>query len=478
MAVAAATANTNGRLDINSLEEELNKLEGISVAKDGEDGQLPWTVTGNGMQFQIKEGGTIEEINGIILSKELLKMVEGQSPVTITATLTYGVQGTITWTSSNESIATVNNGTITLVGTSGTADITATVSGTEYSATCKVTVVPNVTNAIVDSDASVEIGETLDITTIITNIDSIEEFTIASVTGNAEKINDTTIKGTGTEDGTATVTIKGTSSERTKVLTIAVKKPIQPAVGDFVNYSAGNWTKEDLIKLGVTYNADGTIESNGDLYSGKSLPTSSTPFKFGGFEEGDSKDDSITPYSTYANTYSSGWRILNIKTDENGVTYYEIIHAGTPEGYYHPYSTNSSYKSLYILDGTETKDSDGNTYWTYSSISKRDWSMYANGTYANSARSVTYDEMYNITGSTSSTSNTLRKTGSYYWLPRANFSTLLGYVRDDGRTSDSASECFGVRPVVTLKSEVKLTANPGDTTHTTKATAWNLSIEN
>jgi hypothetical protein len=481
MAVAAATANANGRLDINSLEEELNKLDGITVAKDGEDGQLPWTVTGSGMKFQIKEDGTVEEINGIILSKELLKMVEGQSPVTITATLTYGVQGTVTWTSSNESIATVNNGTITLVGTSGIADITATISGTGYSATCKVTVVSNVTNATVDSDASVETGATLDITSIITNISSIEEFTIASVTGNAEKINDTTIKGTGTTDGAATVTIKGTSSEATKVITVIVKQAVQPAVGDFVNYSAGTWDTTSIAKI----TASGAKKAPETTANTK--PSSS--YQFGGFVVGGSRDGNATPYSSSynyvkdsSNNAVTGWRIFDI-SDTGEIT---LISAGCPEDFYHPYGTNCAYISEYILTGninssvstdTATSLGLGTTYIP------RDWSMYVNSTYgATSATVLTkakLDAWFSkyITASADTWNNTtfrkIYKTDkncvnsgryeslidnySYYWLSSASGSDYVRYVNPLSRDVNGSNDlAFGVRVLVSLSSEVQL----------------------
>ena len=48
----------------------------------------------------------------------LLWMLKGQTE-TITATLTEGVSGTITWESSNTNVATVANGTITATGKVG-----------------------------------------------------------------------------------------------------------------------------------------------------------------------------------------------------------------------------------------------------------------------------------------------------------------------------------------------------------------------
>ena len=63
-------------------------------------------------------------------------MFSGESE-TITATLTEGVTGTITWESADKNVATVENGKITAVGTTGSTTIIAKVEGTEYEATCK-----------------------------------------------------------------------------------------------------------------------------------------------------------------------------------------------------------------------------------------------------------------------------------------------------------------------------------------------------
>lgn len=169
-------------------------------------------------------------------------------------------------------------------------------------------------------------------------------------------------------------------------------------VGDFVDYKAGIWTEADISKLG-------------DLYSGMELPTSANPFKFGGFGIGSSKDLSVKSFESYDNTYL-GWRVLNI--NEDGTL--DIVHAGAPEGYYHPFSTNSAYKSEYILKGTKNNN---DTTSITNGVTIRDWSMYINNTYAKSAHCITYEEALNITGVTTLTDG-VRKTGSYYWLGKAS----------------------------------------------------------
>ncbi|MBD5358539.1 MAG: Ig domain-containing protein [Bacteroides sp.] len=76
----------------------------------------------------------------VTLDKSEVTLVEGES-VTLTATITsdyVSTDKTLTWTSSNESVATVNNGVINAVNP-GTAQITVTLPNGN-SATCNVTV--------------------------------------------------------------------------------------------------------------------------------------------------------------------------------------------------------------------------------------------------------------------------------------------------------------------------------------------------
>ena len=137
LAIMTATTEGLGVPDKAVLRSELTKA-GFVVKTDGDD--LPWKVVSGKSIFTINEDYTIDTISGIGLSKKEVKLLKGQTE-TITATLTEGVSGTITWESSNTNVATVANGTITATGTSGEATITAKVEGIEYEATCKVIII-------------------------------------------------------------------------------------------------------------------------------------------------------------------------------------------------------------------------------------------------------------------------------------------------------------------------------------------------
>lgn len=97
-------------------------------------------VSENCCLFIIGEGGNVPSIE---LDETEASMTVGGEDVTITATTT-PVGATVTWTSSNEDVATVEDGVVTAVGV-GTATITASiVEGYEtINATCIVTVGAN-----------------------------------------------------------------------------------------------------------------------------------------------------------------------------------------------------------------------------------------------------------------------------------------------------------------------------------------------
>ena len=150
LAIITARTEGLGQVDKTVLRDEITKA-GMTVKTDGDD--LPWEVVSDKYLFRINEDYTVEEISGIGLSKKELKLFNGQSE-TITATLTEGVTGTITWESADKNVATVENGKITVVGTTGSTTITAKVEGTEYEATCKVSIVQKVTSITAEQIAA------------------------------------------------------------------------------------------------------------------------------------------------------------------------------------------------------------------------------------------------------------------------------------------------------------------------------------
>ena len=219
LAIITARTEGLGQVDKKVLRDEITKA-GMTVKTDGDD--LPWEVVSDKYLFRINEDYTVEEISGIGLSKKELKLFNGQSE-TITATLTEGVTGTITWKSADKNVATVENGKITVVGTTGITTITAKVEGTEYEATCKVSIIQKVTsitakNVIVGKNQTAKI----EVTTIPTGL--VEDLTYASDTPSIATVaEDGTVTGVAT--GSATITIKGkVSTNVSTTCTVTVTK--------------------------------------------------------------------------------------------------------------------------------------------------------------------------------------------------------------------------------------------------------------
>ena len=324
----------------------------------------------------------------------------------------------------------------------------------------------DVTRAIVDNNlATVETGETLDISSCITNKENIEEFTITNVTGNATKENDKTIKGTGAADGTATVTITGEESKKTKDITITVKKPEVLGVGSYVNYS-------------VDY-------ANVATYDEEYIP----------------KDE-----------YAGKWRILDLGAQNSDGTYgteenpVRIVSAGVPLSYY--YYNNSSTSVTNLTTGffstpinTETKTAynyyrcgfkNGGTTLTNINDVKN---LFNNNLTAKNGETpkvqamtkADLDKVYDPTETSTTSVGTDVKDAkfdnmlaipskdqsyyyAYYWLASARSSSRLWCVNCNGHVDDSIYNASGVRPVVSLVSNISITKGTNG--------AWNLSSNN
>ena len=219
LAIITARTEGLGQVDKTVLRDEITKA-GMTVKTDGDD--LPWEVVSDKYIFRINEDYTVEEISGIGLSKKELKLFNGQSE-TITATLTEGVTGTITWESADKNVATVENGKITAVGTTGSTTITAKVEGTEYEATCKVSIVQKVTS-ITAKNVTVGKNQTAKIEVITTPTGLVEDLTYASETPSIATVaEDGTVTGVAT--GSATITMKGkVSTNVSTTCTVTVTK--------------------------------------------------------------------------------------------------------------------------------------------------------------------------------------------------------------------------------------------------------------
>ena len=123
LAILTAMTKGNGDIDNATLREELEK-EGLTVKTEGNN--LPWDVSDGKYIYRINEDYTVEEVEGINLSKKEIKLASGENK-TITATLTEGTTGKITWESSAPDIVKVENGKIYLSYTTSHGNVSPSV---------------------------------------------------------------------------------------------------------------------------------------------------------------------------------------------------------------------------------------------------------------------------------------------------------------------------------------------------------------
>ncbi len=175
-------------------------------------GSATITVTANGISKTCTVTVTVP-LEAIDLDKSTISLTKGQT-TTITASPSPNDAdlGTVTWTSSDSSVASVTSTGKTVTVTakkSGTATITAKTGSIEK--TCNVTVTTPVTGITLDSATTplqLEVDETANaLSYTITPSDADNKSVTWSVTGSAVTV-DSNGKITAKEKGTATVTVK------------------------------------------------------------------------------------------------------------------------------------------------------------------------------------------------------------------------------------------------------------------------------
>ena len=269
-------------------------------------------------------------------------------------------------------------------------------------------------------------------------------------------------------------------------------------IGDFINYTAGDWTDGKMSEIAKT-----GVEANNSI----NLPT--TNFQFGGFTNTSSRDGNATPYD---NTYNyvqetksdgtkqavTGWRLFDV--NDGAIT---LISAGCPEDYFHPYVSSwidSAYISEYILTGNINSNADASALELGTTYKVRDWSMYKNSKYkAQTATILTkakLDEWYNKYQNMTNADTHIYETFQtiygtkyeslidnyvYYWLCSAYGNIGVYYIHPASHKEDTYYDrAFGVRVLVSLSSEIKLSEEPNGTKTVTSRNVdytyniWNL----
>ena len=190
--------------------------------------------------------------------------------ITITATLRpkTAIDKTLTWSSSNETVATVDqSGKVTAVAL-GEAVITAASSNPEVSATCKVTVVPTAVSAITlnPTEWSGEVGESFTITATVAPEAATDKTLRWTSSNEAVAKVDANGKVTAIALGEATITVATSNPE----VTATCKVKVLPTAVSAITIDPKEWAGE----VGESFTINAIIEP--DAATDKTLTWSSS----------------------------------------------------------------------------------------------------------------------------------------------------------------------------------------------------------
>ena len=188
-------------------------------------------------------------VTSITLDKTSASLKAGET-VTLTATInpSDATDKTVTWTTSDASVATVTNGVVVAVKV-GTATITAKAG--DKTATCAVTVVPTPVTSITlnKTSASIKVGETVSLTATVNPSDATDK-TVIWNTSDASVATVSNGVVTAVKVGTATITAKAGDKTATCAITVAAT----PVSSVTLNKTSVSLKAGETITLAATVN--------------------------------------------------------------------------------------------------------------------------------------------------------------------------------------------------------------------------------
>ena len=166
-------------------------------------------------------------VTGVTVSPTSLSLVEGESgDLTATVSPSNADNASVTWDSSDKSVATVSNGKVTAVK-AGSANITVKTVDGGFTASCAVTVAAKVIDVSSVSLSKTELTLTEGDSETITATVKPDDATDKTVTWSSSDTAVATVDGgkiAAVKEGTATITAK--AGEKTATCTVTVKKKV------------------------------------------------------------------------------------------------------------------------------------------------------------------------------------------------------------------------------------------------------------
>ena len=345
-------------------------------------------------------GGNETAVKGVTLNKnELVLGLDGSEQLIATVSPATALNKSVLWTSSNSSVAAVDQeGNVSAVS-AGTAVITVTTVENSFTDTCQVTVRQGVTSISLSSSAlTVYTGEgasTRELTVTINPDNASNKDYIVSVEQADEYISyvkaGTSITVTGLAVGSATLTVTSTdNSEATAscVITVANISDAVPALSK--DHSTVDIDGDDVVNI-LLDNGDitsFTVTSNSTAVAtvAKSASDNSFTVKGKGFGTttvtvsvvyGDSKTETLTltvrvaasQFFLTGNFDGTNWGTPS--TVDGYLTTYDVELEEVEDGIYEITRNFAAQDKLYILPST-------GDYWTYA-LKKGYYSAQSNG---------------------------------------------------------------------------------------------------
>ena len=200
---------------------------GVVTARGG--GSATITVTTNDGGKTARCAVTVNvPVTGVSLNKSSLTLSEGET-ATLTATVTpsNATDKTVTWSSSNTSVATVSSSGVVTAKSIGSATITVTTKDGNKTATCNVTVVVPVSGVSLDQTSLTMIpGDTQTLTATVTPSNASDK----TVTWTSSNTSVATVSSSGVvtakTGGSATITVTTNDGGKTATCAVTVNVPV------------------------------------------------------------------------------------------------------------------------------------------------------------------------------------------------------------------------------------------------------------
>ena len=205
------------------------------------------------------------KVEGVSLNVTSVELTEGdQTTLTATVNPSNAINKNITWTSSDNNVATVANGKVTAVK-AGTATITVKTEDGNKTATCTVTVTAQnypVESVTLDK-TSVDLTEGAEVT--LTATVNPANATNKNITWTSSDNNVATVangKVTAVKAGTATITVKTEDGNKTATCTVTVKAKTYPVESVTLDKTSVELTEGEETTLTATINPSNATNKN------------------------------------------------------------------------------------------------------------------------------------------------------------------------------------------------------------------------